>query len=282
MQTYWKDYEGDDETFWEHEFGKHGTCISTLDPSCYTNYQSGDEAVDFFNQAVALFKTLPSYTWLTAAGITPSTSKTYTLAQIQSALSAKHGQDVIINCDGDSLNELWYQFNVQGSASGGKYVAAKPVGSGSTCPSSGIQWVPKDGGSDPSPPASTTTDPGTTPTGSPGQLSGKGNVEVEAGGFLISGGQWYNGGGTPATYTATPGSGSTFTLSTSKGDCGIQSNALTCGSSVSAAQFGYDGSYLTYNGANTFYAASTPSGTTQGTVYTTSKSVSLKLTWAAS
>lgn len=24
MNKYWKDYEGDDESFWEHEFGKHG------------------------------------------------------------------------------------------------------------------------------------------------------------------------------------------------------------------------------------------------------------------
>jgi ribonuclease T2 len=33
MSTYWKDYQGDDETFWEHEWAKHGTCISTLEPA---------------------------------------------------------------------------------------------------------------------------------------------------------------------------------------------------------------------------------------------------------
>ena len=61
MNTYWKDNQGDDETFWEHEWGKHGTCISTLSPSCYTNYQATEEAVDFFQKVVDLFNTLPSY-----------------------------------------------------------------------------------------------------------------------------------------------------------------------------------------------------------------------------
>lgn len=62
MNTYWKDINGDDETFWEHEWSKHGTCISTLKPSCYTGYQTHEEAADFFKVTVDLFKTLPSYT----------------------------------------------------------------------------------------------------------------------------------------------------------------------------------------------------------------------------
>lgn len=30
MQTYWKDYQGNDESFWEHEWAKHGTCKKVL------------------------------------------------------------------------------------------------------------------------------------------------------------------------------------------------------------------------------------------------------------
>lgn len=37
MKTYWTDYHGAEESFWEHEWGKHGTCMSTLDTRCYSN-----------------------------------------------------------------------------------------------------------------------------------------------------------------------------------------------------------------------------------------------------
>jgi hypothetical protein len=61
MSTYWKDYQGDDETFWEHEWAKHGTCISTLEPECYPDHKATEEVVDYFQKAVDLFKALPSY-----------------------------------------------------------------------------------------------------------------------------------------------------------------------------------------------------------------------------
>lgn len=61
MNTYWKDYQGNDESFWEHEWGKHGTCISTLEPACYTDYVPQQEVVAYFQKTVDLFKTLDSY-----------------------------------------------------------------------------------------------------------------------------------------------------------------------------------------------------------------------------
>ncbi len=311
MQTYWKDYQGDDESFWEHEFGKHGTCISTLDPACYDDYRPTQEAADYFTRAVGLFKTLPSYEWLAAAGIVPSADATYTLAAIQAALTAKHGHSVVVNCNSKGeLDELWYHFNTQGSVQTGQFVAADPVGSPSTCSKTGIKYLPKPGGgSSPSPsPTSTTTTTTTTtskststaptPTGTVAPFSGKGylNVVVDGAqtGFLISGGKWLGGGGTPATYTATPksgGSDGSFTLATSKGSCAVVDDALTCGATVSAAgDFTSSSSsedeadaavYLAYGSSPNFYAAAVPTGQTQGTVYTTSKAVSLKLTWQA-
>lgn len=61
MNTFWKDYQGNDETFWEHEWGKHGTCISTMETSCYSDYKPQAEVVDYFGIAVELFKGLDSF-----------------------------------------------------------------------------------------------------------------------------------------------------------------------------------------------------------------------------
>ncbi|TID14304.1 ribonuclease M [Venturia nashicola] len=283
MQTYWKDYSGDDESFWEHEWGKHGTCISTLATSCYTNYQATQEVVDFFDKTVSLFKSLPSYEWLSDAGIVPSTTATYTLSQIQSALQGQFGVPVTINCKNGEFNELWYHYEVQGSVQSGTFKAATPVGSGSTCPSSGIKYLPKgsSGGSTTTATSATrtTTTATSTSTGAP---SGKGYVNVISGasqtGCIISGGTWYTSG-TCATMTATT-SGSGFTLSSSKGKCAIASNALTCSSSVTTATvFTYAGGNIIYGSSKDFYADAVASGSTQQTVYTTSKAATIQLTW---
>lgn len=142
MKKYWKDYKGQDDSFWQHEWGKHGTCISTLEPKCYTNYKPTEEAAAFFTRTVELFKTLPTYQWLADAGITPSASKTYDLAKVQSVLEKKHGAKVTLNCKGKVFNEVWYHFNVKGSLQSGKFVPAQPDGPKGKCPSA-IQYKPK-------------------------------------------------------------------------------------------------------------------------------------------
>ena len=126
MNTYWKDYQGNDESFWEHEWGKHGTCISTLEPSCYTGYSPQEEVVDYFQKAVDLFKTLDSYSFLSASGILPSTTKTYTSAEIQAALTKPRGHAVAIQCQNGELDEIWYFYNVKGSVQTGQFIAADP------------------------------------------------------------------------------------------------------------------------------------------------------------
>lgn len=298
MEKYWKDYQGNDEDFWEHEFGKHGTCMSTLEPSCYDNYTPGKEASDFFKRTVRLFKTLPSYEWLAEAGIVPSTTARYTLAAIQAALKAKFGHNAIVNCNrNQELDELWYHFNVRGSIQFGEFVPVDPVGSPSTCPATGIKYLPKYQTTTTTPTSMSVTatstgataSPTAAPSGSPTVLNGRGTFNVvspnvppsQTGGFLISGGNWYRNGGTPATYTATPNpDGLTFTLTTSKGNCGIVGTSLSCGTGVTTpSSFGYDGTYLTYSGLSTFYAAAVPTGTVQGTVYTIPMAVSLQATW---
>ncbi|KAL8678737.1 MAG: hypothetical protein Q9186_004928 [Xanthomendoza sp. 1 TL-2023] len=201
MNTYWKDYQGNDESFWEHEWGKHGTCISTLEPGCYDNYTPQQEVVAYFQKTVDLFKTLDSYAILSAAGIVPSSTKTYTSTQILAALAAPRGVQVSIMCRNGEIDEIWYFYEVRGSVQTGTFVPAEPDGSKSNCPASGIKYLPKTG----TPPSTSTGSPPTsTPTpGNP--FSGKGTLPVTSGGktngCIISGGTWYTTG-TCASFTA--------------------------------------------------------------------------------
>ncbi|KAJ5131396.1 uncharacterized protein N7515_007435 [Penicillium bovifimosum] len=142
MDKYWIDIDGDNESFWSHEWNKHGTCINTLEPSCYSDYSAQEEVGDYFEKVVDLFKGLDTYKALSAAGITPSTSKTYTSSEIQSALTEMHGAEVYLGCSGEKLDQVWYFYNVQGNAIEGKYKAVETL-TDSACPKSGIKYVPK-------------------------------------------------------------------------------------------------------------------------------------------
>ncbi|KAH8914202.1 ribonuclease T2 [Atractiella rhizophila] len=251
--------------------GKHGTCISTLATSCYSSYTTGDEAVDFFVRTVALFKTLPTYTWLSNAGITPSSSKTYTLSALQAAIKSAFGQQVYFGCDGSTLNEIWYYHNTKGNIASGTFIPVAPVDT-STCPSSGIQYLPK---------GSSSGGGGGGGSGSGPSSGDKGTLVISTGtGCVLSAGTWSTQ--TCATFTATA-SGSGFTLKSSKGNCGVSSGSFTCGSGVTATVFTFSGADLAYSGSTAFSANSVPSGTTQVTILSgSSGSQDFQIEWSAS
>ncbi|KAI0184539.1 ribonuclease T2-like protein [Xylaria flabelliformis] len=285
MQSYWQSNDGTPESFWEHEWSTHGTCVSTIDPSCYSSYTKGQEAADYFQVVVDLFKTLDTYSALSAAGITPSSSKTYTSAQIQAALLKVTGKAAIISCSNSELYQVYYGFFVDGPLTNADFVASTVVGQSSNCPSSGIKYLPKSGSS-PAPTttktSTTTTKTGTSPTSTAtGTFSGKGYLNAyyngNQDGCLIAAGTWYTTG-TCATYTATP-SGSGFTLTSSKGNCGVVSGSFTCASGVSATVFNAVSGKLAYNGASTFYSNVVPTGSTQATVSTSSNTYSVTFQW---
>jgi ribonuclease T2 len=272
MSTYWKDYQGDDETFWEHEWAKHGTCISTLEPNCYSDHKATEEVVDYFQKAVDLFKGLPSYQWLKAAGIEPSTSQTYTFSAIQSALAVNRpGVQVTLGCKSGILNEIWYHYDVRGPLQTGEFVATDPDGTKSTCPQTGIKYLPKSGGG--SAPTATATSGALAPTSTsaPGTpFSGKGYLNVMLNGAkkgcIIGKGAWYTTG-TCATFTAAS-QDTGFTLTSSKGKCGIVGGALSCdGSVTSATGFTSADGNLAAGGNQMWSADAVASGSTQQTVY---------------
>ncbi|KAH8724625.1 ribonuclease T2-like protein [Phaeosphaeriaceae sp. PMI808] len=272
MSTYWKDYKGDDNSFWFHEWAKHGTCISTLEPKCYNEHKPTEEVVDYFQKAVDLFKGLPSYQWLSAAGIQPTTDKTYTFAQIQSALAVNRpGVQVTLGCKSGVLNEIWYHYDVRGSLQQGEFVAANPDGTKSTCPQSGIRYLPKKSKSSPGTTTTTVATGGPQPTAAPGTpFSGRGflNVVVDGGkkGCIIGKGTWYSTG-TCATFTATSLDDG-FTLSSSKGKCGIVGGALTCDEGVTAATgFSSVNGNLAAGGNQNWSADKVAAGSVQEVVY---------------
>ncbi|ODQ80599.1 hypothetical protein BABINDRAFT_7313 [Babjeviella inositovora NRRL Y-12698] len=146
MDINWKNgnVTAGDNDLWIHEYNKHGTCYSTINPSCYSNYTEGQQVADFYKLTVATHKQLPTYDWLKEANIVPSTTKNYTSSEIESALSSKFGKKVYISCDsGNNLNEIWYYHHVQGSLLDENFVRIDPVSNSTGCPATGVKYTPK-------------------------------------------------------------------------------------------------------------------------------------------
>jgi len=146
MNQFWVNdpNDGTNEEFWEHEWATHGTCYSTLEPSCLPDGSvQGAEAIVFFQTVVKLFQTLPTYTWLENEGITPSDSETYTLTQLTDALSSQSGGFVpALSCTRDVLSSISWYFNLEGPMGNGEFIPiSTPLAS--TCPTEGIQYLPK-------------------------------------------------------------------------------------------------------------------------------------------
>ncbi|OAT06678.1 ribonuclease T2 [Blastomyces gilchristii SLH14081] len=285
MRMHWKDFRGDDEDLWEHEWNKHGTCISTLEPRCYPNYVPQQEVVTYFQKTVDLFLGLPSYEILSVAGIVPSDTQTYDLDAVEYALKKAHGHNVVVRCRNGALNEIWYHFNVAGPLESGKFVPAIPVGGPSNCPRNGIRYKPKN--SSPRKPSSTRTLPKPTetpPTGTP--FVGKGNLMVQYSGrqhgCIISRGSWF-AAGTCATFRAFPYTEDDLYLKSSKGLCGFDDDDnFICGADIDEpTAFTAIGEKLSLNEQTVFYSDAVPRRRGQSIIYESSRGhpLSLEIHW---
>ncbi|TID16474.1 ribonuclease T2 [Venturia nashicola] len=290
LNDHWKGIAGD-EHLWQHEWSKHGTCVSTLEPTCYDDYEEAQEVVDYFQTTVDLYKSLPSFDWLAQANITPSAEKTYELRDIEAALKTPRGVSAVVGCQRGELREIWYHFMVRGSVKTGEFVAHDPDfsgtgGPGKSCPSSGIKYLPK-GTSYERPSPTTTAHRQPTETAKP---VGKGKfiVRLKSGtitGCLISNGKWYNTlpGSSCATFTShgeDDKPGELLTLKSRKGSCGIVKEAFTCGAGVPSTVFQIvDGKLVAPSGQTDWYAAELPRGTDQQSIYTSKHNVAFMLEW---
>jgi ribonuclease T2 len=309
MQQYWKDYQGDDQNLWRHEWSKHGTCVSTLDTKCYTDYKPQQEVVDYFNATVALFKTLPTYETLAAAGVLPSSSRTWTREEIEAPLKKMHGTAVTLRCRGKMLTEVWYHFSVLGSVKSGEFLAANPDGAKNNCPGTGIRYLQKgspersSSTTEPSRSQSVTAIPSPTSTGTP--FTGKGflqvhvNGESSSNGCLISEGTWYMSGtcagfrvqddimGNHAITDEDQESPRVFTLTSSKGPCGIVDDVFICAKKLRSQTIFSTTSKgaLSYHKRTSFYADSVPRKFGKGRISTVkqhgSSDVEVGIVWSS-
>lgn len=228
MNSVWKNFNGDDELLWVHEFNKHATCIKTIRPLCYgSTYQSDKNVYDFFRISVALYEKYPTFKFLGDHGIVPSLTATYTKERIAQALSDNFGGNpVYFKCNKYSaLQEVWYFHHLQGPLTGEKFVQV-PSMVRSNCPESGIKFLPK--GEFRPPP----TQPPKDPSGRRGALKPSGH-----GGCIISNGNWY-GHGTCATFRMVDLQFGGYNLLSSKGVCGFNDkNELVCNRQNQASRF---------------------------------------------
>lgn len=236
MKYSWKNMGHDDEELWLHEFNKHGTCMSTVNPSCYAADADKYQYVgDFFKSVVDLQDTLPTFKFLADAGISPSLEKKYKLSDIEAALS-KHvrGSTVRLGCKGDALLEVWYYFKLRGSVASGAFVPAD-ADSKSSCPAE-VYFVPKGK---------------PNPGHGGGGGGGKGNRGyLKPGGqkgCIISTGNWFTSG-TCAQFRLAEAEFGGVSLSTSRGPCDVVDGSLVCKRGNKLAQFTQDGDTIMYNG----------------------------------
>lgn len=291
MMRYWKDYRGDDENLWAHEWAKHGTCINTLKTSCYEDYFPQREVVDYFRRTTSLFRTLDTYQILAEAGIQPNTQRKWAAAELAAPLARAHGADVTLGCRGDALGEVWYHFDVQGSVRDGEFVPSQPDGMKSSCAETGIRYLPKQPSATTTGSSSTST--GVIPTASPHPFSGSGYLMVlfngSQQGCLISHGEWYTSGTCAAYYAQTDvvkgmNVAHSFTLTSSKGPCSFLNGIFRCGSdNATQAIFSNDDSKLMFKESSAFWGMGVPHKGVKGNIFAekTPGTIALSIHWVA-
>ncbi|KAI8055509.1 ribonuclease T2-like protein [Syncephalis plumigaleata] len=113
MNTYWPSYKGDAPEFWSHEWNKHGTCVSTLEPKCLgSNAPQYQDVIEYFRMALALRQQFNPYTALAKANITPGNK--YERDRFANALSDAWGVPVDLHCSKGQLQEIRLWMKVRG------------------------------------------------------------------------------------------------------------------------------------------------------------------------
>lgn len=256
MQRTWKDISGRDADLWEHEFNKHGTCMYTLNPSCYQKTAKKYQyVVDFYKTVVALEATLPTYEFLKEKGIMPTEDKSYPKQDIIDAIQSHTNHTVRLGCTrSGALQEVWYYYHLRGSVGSGTFIPIHTPDR-DTCPDD-VWYYPKGSKKSPIPGYPKPGKPG-----APGVPAKKGHIRLDnQPGCLISNGHWYTSG-TCATFRKREATFGGITITSSKGNCNVVDGVFTCARGVALGQFTEDEEgYIVYGGQDTWSAESVPKG----------------------
>jgi len=149
MNKFWIAQTGPNADFWGHEFSKHATCYSTFDVPCYgPTYRNHSEVVDFFETVAMYYLRRPTWEWLTRYNIVPSNTTTYSLSQLEYALTSEYGALPYLGCSGPRFNEtaagknstdngytqlseVWYYMHVDGRPQDGRDIPVDNAGASS-------------------------------------------------------------------------------------------------------------------------------------------------------
>ncbi|KAG2195374.1 base non specific RNase Rh [Mucor mucedo] len=113
MNTFWPSNKGDNNWFWSHEWTKHGTCVSTLRPTCYgPTYKKYQDVIEYFEQVLDLRDRFDLFGALNLNGVSPG--RHYNVETIRDAIKSTYGANVKLDCHGNQLSEISLNFYVRG------------------------------------------------------------------------------------------------------------------------------------------------------------------------
>jgi len=122
MNKYWPTKFSDNNDFWAHEWGKHGTCVTTLNPECFKQsptYRKGMEVNNYFKASLQLRQKYELYRVLKKNGIVATLDKSRwrTTDEVSAAIKREYGVDVQIKCQSGLIFEIIMYFAAQGQGS---------------------------------------------------------------------------------------------------------------------------------------------------------------------
>ncbi|KAI8378988.1 ribonuclease T2 [Blakeslea trispora] len=115
MRTFWPSNKDDNNWFWSHEWTKHGTCVSTLRPTCYgPDYTKYQDVLDYFKKTLDLRDQFDLFGALNLNGVSPG--RVYNVQTIRDAIKKAFGATAKLDCLHGSLSEVSLNFYVKGTS----------------------------------------------------------------------------------------------------------------------------------------------------------------------